>query len=84
MGLRKKPASALGIRAGPALPRAKLSNRSASTFDFALAPTGTGHGRKLANLVKMYTDEAKYSSENDDFTFKLTIFHDICDKANVS
>ncbi len=25
----------------------------------------------------MYTDEAKYNGENDSFSFKLTIFHDI-------
>ena len=31
----------------------------------------------------MYTDEAKYSGENDSFTFKLTIFHDICARADV-
>lgn len=31
----------------------------------------------------MYTDEAKYSGENDSFTFKLTIFHDICAMVDV-
>lgn len=31
----------------------------------------------------MYTDEAKYSGENDSFAFKLTIFHDICSRADV-
>ena len=31
----------------------------------------------------MYTEEAKYSGENDSFTFKLTVFHDICARASV-
>ena len=31
----------------------------------------------------MYTNEERYSSENDNFTYKLTIFHDICARADV-
>jgi hypothetical protein len=46
--------------------------------------TESGHGKELANLAKLYTDEAKYSGENDSFSFKLTIFHDMCDRADVS
>jgi hypothetical protein len=42
------------------------------------------HEKELANLIKLYTDETKYSDENDSFSFKLTIFHDMCDRANVS
>ena len=45
--------------------------------------TNTGHGRQLSNLAKMYTKEAKYSSCNKSFTFKLAIFQDICSKADV-
>jgi hypothetical protein len=37
----------------------------------------------LANLTKLYTDKSKYSSENDNFNFKLTIFIDFCQKANI-
>ena len=33
---------------------------------------------ELANLAKMYTDKAKYIGENNSFTIRLTIFHDIC------
>ncbi len=43
----------------------------------------SGHGKELANLAKLYTNEAKYSDENDSFSFKLTIFHDMCDRADV-
>jgi hypothetical protein len=42
------------------------------------------HEKELANLTKVYTNEAKYSDENDSFSFKLTIFHDMCDRADVS
>ena len=31
----------------------------------------------------MYSDEAKYSGENDSWNFKLIIFHDMCVKAEV-
>jgi hypothetical protein len=41
------------------------------------------HEKELANLAKLYTNEAKYSDENDSFSFKLTIFHDMCDRADV-
>ena len=34
-------------------------------------------------MAMMYTDEAKYIGKNNSFTFKLTIFHDICSRAHV-
>jgi hypothetical protein len=40
--------------------------------------------KELANLAKLYTNEAKYNDENHSFSFKLTIFHDMCDRADVS
>jgi hypothetical protein len=42
------------------------------------------HEKELANLAKLYTNEAKYSDENNSFFFKLTIFHDMCDRVDVS
>lgn len=42
-----------------------------------------GHGRKLSNLAKIYTDDAKYNGCNFNFTFKQAIFHNICSKADV-
>jgi hypothetical protein len=45
--------------------------------------TENEHEKKLANLAKLYTNEAKYNDENDSFSFKLTIFHDMCDRADV-
>jgi hypothetical protein len=46
--------------------------------------TESDHEKELANLAKLYTDETKYSDENDSFSFKLTIFHDMCDRVDVS
>ena len=41
------------------------------------------YGKELANLAKLYTDESKYSGKNNNFNFKLTIFIDLCQKANI-
>ena len=37
----------------------------------------------MANLTKLYTDKFKYSSENDNFDFKLTIFINLCQKTDI-
>src|SRR5438046_6649327 len=42
-----------------------------------------GIGKELANLAKMYTEDNKYSGENDNFDFKLVIFHDLCNRADI-
>ena len=34
------------------------------------------YSKELANLAKLYTNKCKYSSENNNFNFKLTIFTD--------
>ncbi len=39
--------------------------------------------RELSILTKLYTNEAKYSDENDSFLYKLIIFHDMCDRADI-
>lgn len=41
------------------------------------------YGKELANLAKMYTDESKYSGENDNFDYKLVIFNDICSRVDI-
>lgn len=40
--------------------------------------TNVDYGKKLSNLAKICIDNAKYSSRNNSFTFKLAIFQDIC------
>jgi hypothetical protein len=46
-------------------------------------PQPKTYGRELANLAKLYTNESKYSGNNDNFNFKLTIFTDLCQKADI-
>jgi hypothetical protein len=51
------------------------------------APTkvtaAVNYGRDLATLAKMYTEESKYSGEDDNFDRKLTIFNDLCDRVGI-
>src|SRR6266516_285391 len=42
-----------------------------------------GFGKELTNLAKMYREDNKYSGEDDNFDFKLVIFHDHCSRADV-
>lgn len=46
-------------------------------------PSSQEYRQKLINLAKIFI-EAKYSRENNSFSFKLTIFHNICAKTDVS
>jgi hypothetical protein len=46
-------------------------------------PIAKTYNKELANLAKLYIDESKYSGENNNFDFKLTIFIDLCQKANI-
>jgi hypothetical protein len=41
-------------------------------------PIAKTYSKELANPAKLYINEAKYSSENDNFDIKLTIFTDLC------
>ncbi len=73
----------------PASPRPFTSKPFASSssplsVDQPIKTSGTGYGRELANLAKLYSDEAKYSEENDNFSFKLIMFNDMCDRVDVS
>ena len=36
------------------------------------------------NLVKLYTDESKYTRQDNNFDFKLIIFYDLYSRASVS
>lgn len=44
-------------------------------------PPSQNFGKELANLTKLYTKDTKYSGEDDNFDYKLMIFHDLCEKA---
>jgi len=41
-------------------------------------PIAKTYSKELVNLAKLYTNEAKYSGENNNFDFKLIIFIDLC------
>ncbi len=69
----------------PSSHRANREKSSAQSFkSIESIRIESDHEKELANLAKLYTDEAKYSDENDSCSFKLTIFHDMCDRVNVS
>lgn len=56
---------------------------SASHLLTPMITTSIRHSKKLSNLTKIYTDNAKYIGRNNSFIFKLAIFHDIFSKADV-
>lgn len=41
------------------------------------------YGKELANLARMYDNEMKYRGEQDSFDFKLAIFLDHCERADI-
>src|SRR5579871_3421188 len=49
----------------------------------ARASALSGLGREVANLAKLYTEEHKYSGENDNFEYKLNIFNNACKRADI-
>ncbi len=65
-------------------PRSFTSPSSFPSLNQSIKSPGTDYDRELANLTKLYSDDAKYSEENDNFSFKLIIFHDMCARVDVS
>ncbi|KAI0992864.1 hypothetical protein K3495_g15320, partial [Podosphaera aphanis] len=51
--------------------------------EFHEPPSTADFSRELISLAKLYTEEVKYSGENDNFDFKLAIFHDLCGRSGV-
>ena len=47
------------------------------------ATAAVNYGRDLATLVKIYTEESKYSGEDDNFDRKLTIFNDLYNRVGI-
>jgi hypothetical protein len=50
----------------------------------SIKTSNTDYDRELVNLTKLYSDDAKYSEKNNNFSFKLIMFNDMCDRADVS
>ena len=46
-------------------------------------PTLKGYRQELSIIIKIYTKESKYGGNGNSFDFKLTIFHNICGRANI-
>ena len=44
----------------------------------------SNYDKEIEKMIKMYIDEVKYNDENDSFSFKLIMFHDICRRAELS
>ena len=50
----------------------------------ATVPTSIlGYRKELVNAAKLYTDNQKYSSISGNFNFKLTIFYNIYERADI-
>ena len=47
------------------------------------AKATTNYSRDLVTLVKIYTEESKYSRKNNNFNYKLTIFNDLCNRVSI-
>jgi hypothetical protein len=66
----------------PAIPPATLSltarqipRQTQSAFDLS---------KELTNLAKTYKDKNKYTGQDNNFDFKLVIFHDLCGRVGVT
>jgi len=72
------------------LPTAELSspiNVTASPTNVTAPPikvtAAVNCGRDLVTLVKIYTEESKYSRENNNFNRKLIIFNDLYNRVGI-
>ena len=45
--------------------------------------TTTSYRKEIANTAKIYTEEQKYSSINKSLNYKLIIFYNICNQADI-
>ena len=79
----------------PTTPAIRHTTNSTAEVTVPITPTIPSHtptqhstterdfGKELTNLAKIYTDESKYTGQDDNFDFKLVIFHDLCGRASV-
>ncbi len=58
-----------------------VSSSSSSSVNQSIK--SSDYDEELINLTKLYSDETKYSEENDNFSFKLIMFNDMCDRIDV-
>ncbi len=65
------------------VPSRSFASPSSSSLNQSIKTPGTDYRRELVNLVKLYSDDAKYDGENDNFSFKLIMFNNMCDRVDV-
>jgi hypothetical protein len=75
--------SSISRRVFTSLFRLFISSIQKKKSSIASIKIESDHEKELANLIKLYTNETKYNDENDSFSYKLTIFHDMCDRVDV-
>jgi hypothetical protein len=66
------------------IPKSFVSSSLFSSVNQSIKTSGTDYDRELANLAKLYSDETKYSEEKNNFSFKLIMFNDMCDRVDIS
>jgi len=74
-----KPPSPTNVTAPPTDVTAPSTNVTAPSTE----AKATTYGRDLATLAKIYTEESKYSGEDNNFNRKLTIFNDLYNRVNI-
>ena len=45
--------------------------------------TITSYSKEIVNIAKIYTEEQKYSNINKSLNYKLIIFYNICNQADI-
>ena len=45
--------------------------------------TATGYGKEIVNVAKIYIEEQKYGNINESLNYKLIIFYNIYNRADI-
>ena len=88
-----KPPSPTNVTAPSTDVTAPPTNVTAPSTDVTAPPinvtapikviAAVNYGRDLVTLVKIYTEESKYSGEDDNFNRKLIIFNDLYNRVSI-
>ena len=89
-----EPPSPTNVTAPPTNVMASPTNVTALSINVTASPinvaapsikviTTINYSRDLATLVKIYTEESKYSKKDNNFNYKLTIFNNLYNRVNI-
>ena len=88
-----KPPLPINVTASSIDVTASLINNTAPFINVIASPinitvfikvtAAINYGRDLVTLAKMYTEESKYSGEDDNFNYKLIIFNNLYNKIGI-